>query len=194
MAGDAGGQDLVQVFDRAAGEAHRHLAGPEQGLLVLDGALDALREAVQAPGDDQGGDVVEEEVVEALAALGLAEPAQIGDLRLADDLEAAGVEVVIEALELEAGPVQVRHGQHGRAEIAPLVQHLQVEEGHEILHFQTILTHGVSPFPGGAAPLRAILRSRVLRASIPIIYEVSPTRNTFRKKMDGDLAKKLRTF
>ena len=86
MAGDAGGQYPVQILDGAAGEGHRHLIGPQQGLLVLRRALNALREAVQAPGDDQGGDVVQEQIIEALAALGVGQPPEIGDLRLADDL------------------------------------------------------------------------------------------------------------
>ena len=149
MAGDAGGQHPVQILDGAAGEGYRHLVGPQQGLLVLHGALNALREAVQAPGDDQGGNVVEKEVVKALAALGVGEPPQIGDLRLADDLEAAGVEIIKEFVELKAGPVQIRHGQQGGVEVAAPVQHLQMEEGDEILYLQSILSHGVSPFSDG---------------------------------------------
>ena len=134
MPGNAGSQHPVQVLNGAAGKGHRHLICPQQGFLVFQGTFDALREAVQAPGNDQGGNVIEEEVVEALAALGLREPPQVGDLRFANNLEAAGVKIVIKAVELEARTVQVRHSHQGAVKVAALVQHLQMKEGYEILH------------------------------------------------------------
>ena len=72
---------------------------------MLPGAFDAFREAVQAPGYHQRWDVVEKKVVEAFAALSVAQSPEIGNLRLADHLKAAGVKIIVKAVKLEAWPV-----------------------------------------------------------------------------------------
>ena len=127
MPGDAGRQHPVEVLDGVAGEVHRGLLGSQQRLFMLLGALQALREAVQPPGDHQGGNVIQEQIVKALAPALVAQALEIGHLRLADDLQAAGVKIVVKVMELEAGTVHVRDGQLGGFKVAALVEYLQIE-------------------------------------------------------------------
>ena len=94
---------------------------------MLLGTLQALREAVQPPGDHQGGNVIQEQIVKALAAALVAQSLKIRHLRLADDLQAAGVKIVVKVVELKAGTVHVRDGQLGGVKIAALVEYLQIE-------------------------------------------------------------------
>ena len=66
-----------------------------------------IRDRVHPPGDDEGGDVVAQQLLEAQPPLLLRQAGEIGGLHPADHLQAFGVEVVEEAGELEAGAVDV---------------------------------------------------------------------------------------
>ena len=121
---------------------------------MLPGAVQALREAVQPPGDHQGRDIIEKEVVKALAPPLLRQPLQIGDLRLAHHLEAAGVKIVVKIVELEAGAVHIRDGQQHGVKIGALVQHLQIELSHKFRHLQSAFLHSLFHSLSGRRTLR----------------------------------------
>ena len=126
VAGDAGGQHPVQQLDGLAGEVHGGLLGAQQRPAMEAGALQALREAVQLPGDDQGRDVIQEEIVKTLPAHLLRQALEVHDLRLADHLEAHGIKIVVKSLELQAGSVHIRNRQPCGIVIPALVQNLQM--------------------------------------------------------------------
>ena len=156
VAGDAGRQHTVEILNGVAGEFHRGLLGPQQRLFMFPGALQTLREAVQSPGDDQRRNIIEKQVIEALAALGLRQAAQIGDLRFADDLKAPGIKIVVKIMELEAGTVHVRDRQPCLIVAVSFIQDFQVEFLDKFRDLQSVFTHKTIPRLSGTAPAAPI--------------------------------------
>ena len=74
VAGDAGGQNPVQILNGTAGKLHGGLLRPQQRPAVFPGTFQALREAVQSPRNHQCRDVVKEQIVKALTAPLLGQP------------------------------------------------------------------------------------------------------------------------
>ena len=96
--------------------------------------------------DHQRSDVVAHEALIGLPPFGLGEAVEVGGFHPADDLQAAGVKVVIEAGELHGGPVHVRRGQHGVFISLGEMDGSQVVLGHDGLELDGILaSHGRRP-------------------------------------------------
>ena len=154
MARDTGGQSPVEILDGMAGKVHRGLFRAQNGFFMLHGALQALREAVQAPGDHQRRDIVEEQVVKALAPLLLRQAFEICHLRLADHLQAAGIKVIIKVMELQSGTVHIRDGQQRRLVVAAPVEYFKTEKRDKICDLQAFFIHRASfTFPAQRRPL-----------------------------------------
>ena len=100
--------------------------------------LHALRIGVQAPGDDEGGDVVPQQLLKAQQPLLRRQAGQIGGLHPADHLQALGVEVIKKAGELEPWAVDVL-GPDGPVLIAlSPAQHLQIKVPDEFAQLDAV--------------------------------------------------------
>lgn len=105
--GDPGGEAGLEPVGEVGDEDGSILLAAQDRPLVLDGHFHKLRERLQAPGEDQGGDGLFKECVEAFPPLFRALVAQVGPLHLADDLDAVRGEVVEKAEDLQGGAVDV---------------------------------------------------------------------------------------
>ena len=132
VAGDLGGQGPVQIVDDVAGQLHGGLFRPQQGAPVLAGNLHQLGKNLHIPGNDQGWDFAAQQILEYLSPLLQGHGLQKGELRLAQNLQAFWLEVVIKAHQLQGRAVHVGDGDHPGVIVQALVDHLKVKILHQL--------------------------------------------------------------
>ena len=102
-----GGQVGLEGGDDVAHEHGGGVLAAQHRPVILVRHLHALGVGVDAPGDDQGRDVLGQELLKADPPLLRRQAGQEGVLHPADDLEPVGIEVVEKAGELEPRAVHV---------------------------------------------------------------------------------------
>ncbi len=100
VAGDAGGQIPLQIGDEGAHEFRGGLLGAQHRPVVLFRHLHTLLIGLQPTGDDEGGDVILEQLVKGVPPLLGGASLQVGGLHQADHLEALLPKIVKEPSEL----------------------------------------------------------------------------------------------
>ena len=138
VAGDAGSQVIAQAGDQLPHKGGGGLVGGENGPVIAVRHLSALREGLQPPGDDKGGDILGQELLKALAPLLRRQVGEEGVLHLAQHLKALGVKIVEKADELEAGAVHIPDPDHLIFIVASLPQDLQMEFLHQLGQLDTV--------------------------------------------------------
>ena len=138
VAGDAGGQIGFQGGDDGT---HQHAGGilaAQYRTIILLRHLHALGIGIDPPGDDEGGDILAEQLLKALPPLVRRQAGEVGILHLADDLEPVGIKIVKKTGELQAGAVHIL-GADGLILIAGSApQHLQVELFDQLAQFDGV--------------------------------------------------------
>ena len=105
--GHARGQRFLQRVDHVRLEFRGVHLGDEHAAVILARHLDALGEGGHAVADDERADVVLHETLEGAQPLLGGEGVEIGALDAAHDLDASGVEIVVEPGQLHGGTVDV---------------------------------------------------------------------------------------
>ena len=116
---------------------------------MLAGNLHQLRKNLHIPGNDQGWDFAAQQILEYLSPLLQGHGLQEGELRLAQNLQAFWLEVVIKAHQLQGRAVHVGDGDHPGVIVQALVDHLKVKILHQLaeagrvplLHIPIIICH-----------------------------------------------------
>ncbi|MPM84755.1 hypothetical protein SDC9_131831 [bioreactor metagenome] len=168
----AGGQPAIEKFNGVGGKLHGGFRGAQQRPLVFTGAFKALGKAVQIPGDHQRRNVVEKQVVKGLFPLLRTQALQVHNLRLADYLKTAGIEIVVKAQKLKSRPVHVRNGENRLLVIAPPIEQLQIKGSRKLRHFQSVRRHKRQS-PSGSAIRRRPAMFSVRRRTAPRRYELA---------------------
>ena len=131
VAGDLGGQGPVQIVDDVTGQLHSGLFCPQQGPPVLAGNLHQLGKNLHIPGNDQGWDFAAQQVLEYLPPLLQGHGLQECKLRLAQNLQAFGLKIVVKTHQLQGRTVHIRNGDHPCVIIQALIYDLQVKILHQ---------------------------------------------------------------
>ena len=121
----ARGEIVVQGHDDPRLEIGGVLIGAQDVAVILLGHLEAFLRGLHAVAEHQRGDIVGHKALVSGEAIFVGEGVQVGALDVADDLQPLGVEVIIEAGELQGGAVHVGGGEDGLVIIAGRVQHGQ---------------------------------------------------------------------
>ena len=129
VAGDPGSQLPGQVGDDGGDDGAGGAGPAEDGDVVLLGHLQAFGAGDQAPGCNEGGDLVAEEPVIDHQPLGGIHLVEIARLHIADDLQAHGLEMVEISGDLQARTGHIRHGDLDLVVIRGTPGHLQIKLG-----------------------------------------------------------------
>ena len=146
VAGDAGGQLLAEILHGESNEVRGLFRGPQQGAAMVPGTLQAFRQTLHVPGQDQGRNGVGKQVVKHLGPPGLAHLHDIRHFRLAHDLDPAGIKVIEQSQNLQIRAVEVHHLNAVRVIGVAPVQNLQAEVLHIFCQAGALFTHHVHPF------------------------------------------------
>ena len=198
--GDAGSQLLAEIFHGMAGEVRSPLGCPQQRPSVVPGALQALCGTFHIPGQDQRRNGIGKQVIKNLGPPVLAHFHDIGQLRLAHDLDPAGVEIVEQAQNLQIRPVDVGRFYLVRFIGISMVQNFQSEMLHILCQAGAFFTHRIPPFHNvpTAVPASKCTHGPAARKSIysffPIIYDFPHRRKTFTVFRLNGPSKKLFNF
>ena len=109
----ARGQVFLQGMDQIRLKFRGILIRDENTAVILPCHLDTFGEGGYAVADHEGRNIVLHEALEGAAAFLGREAVKIGALDPADDLDAAGVEVIVKAGELQSRAVHIRGGHQG---------------------------------------------------------------------------------
>ena len=103
VAGDAGGQLHVEQGDQVRHHVGGGIPGGEQGNVIALRSGGHVATGIDVPGHNDGGGAQGEKVVDGLCLFLFTQAFQHGHFRAAQHSDALGVEIVAEAVQLQAG-------------------------------------------------------------------------------------------
>ena len=141
----ARGEIARERGDEVGHEFRGVLAHEKEVAVVLFRHFQALRKRVHAVADDKADDVIAHERLKPLAPLRGCERLEKRALDAADDLQALGVKIVVEAGKLQPRPVDI-----GRADRARVVIGGGVQDGQPLLGDDLLQRYGITRCAHGA--------------------------------------------
>ena len=146
VAGDPGGQSGFQVGDDGGDDGAGGILGEQYGDIVLFRHFQHFGMGLDAPGNEQGGELVGEQPVKDGTAVGGGQLAHIAHLHIAHNLQAHGFVVVEEARQLQARPGDVLHRNTDGGIVRGGVGNFQMKFVHQCFQRYGIgIDHGSTP-------------------------------------------------
>ena len=151
VARNARGQRVLEVGDETGDDIGRGLQTAQNGDIVLFCHLHALGHWLDVAREDEGGDVIGEQLVEGLGAALRGEGVEIGRLGIADDLQAQRLKMRKKACQGQTGTHDFFHHEIDAIVIAGFTGDDEVKFLHDLLQPNAVGIHGHDcdpPAPG----------------------------------------------